>query len=135
MTGALPTSGLVSVETTGSGSLADSDQDGLTDRWETDWFGDITAKDGSADSDADGIPELVLHDETGLVHRVDDREGFTADVARLLADPGLRGRLGRAGLSRVEAGFAEEVVMDRVEACLCEWASPSRPLAIPPDHR
>ena len=35
----------------------DDDNDGMADDWETKWFGNITAKDGTADSDGDGLTD------------------------------------------------------------------------------
>ena len=75
-----------------------------------------------AASRADGIPELVVQEETGLLHAVDDRESFIADVERLLADAELRRRLGLAGRARVAARFSEMAVMDQVERCLTAWS-------------
>ncbi len=74
-----------------------------------------------AASRADGIGELVVHGETGLLHNIDDLAAFTADVARLLDDHALRRRLGEAGRARVAASFTQAAVMDRVEACLTAW--------------
>jgi hypothetical protein len=36
----------------------DDDNDGMADDWEIKWFGSITAKDGTADSDGDGLTDL-----------------------------------------------------------------------------
>jgi len=74
-----------------------------------------------AASRADGIPELVVHGETGLLHAIDDRESFVDDVARLVGDADLRRRFGEAGRARATAVFGQEAVMDRVEACLVGW--------------
>ena len=35
--------------------INDDDNDGMADDWERKWFGNITAKDGTADSDGDGL--------------------------------------------------------------------------------
>ena len=74
-----------------------------------------------AASTADGIPELVVAGETGLLHAVDDEEAFTADVARLLGDADLRRRLGEAGARRAATVFAQDKIMDQVEDTLCRW--------------
>jgi glycosyltransferase involved in cell wall biosynthesis len=74
-----------------------------------------------AASRADGIPELVVSGETGLLHAVDDVDAFTADVERLLGDADLRHRLGEAGARRAATVFAQDKVMDQVEDCLCRW--------------
>jgi glycosyltransferase involved in cell wall biosynthesis len=70
---------------------------------------------------ADGIPELVQDGVTGALVAIDDESRFTAEVARLLADPGLRRRRGEAGRERAHRDFAQARVMDEVEACLCRW--------------
>jgi len=40
----------------------DDDNDGMADDWERRWFGSITAKNGSLDSDADGLPDRVEYE-------------------------------------------------------------------------
>lgn len=74
-----------------------------------------------AASNADGIPELVVHEVTGLVHEVDDGVTFTAHVEQLLAEDQTRKEMGLAGLARVQERFTEDVVMDQLESCLCRW--------------
>ncbi|HTX65309.1 MAG TPA: glycosyltransferase family 4 protein [Opitutaceae bacterium] len=44
-----------------------------------------------------GVPEAVVDGVTGLLVPPGDRAALTAAFARLIADPGLRARLGRAG--------------------------------------
>ena len=55
---------------------------------------------------AGGIPEIVEHEVTGLLVATGDVHRFAAAVLRLLADPGLRGRLGDAARRRAESLFA-----------------------------
>lgn len=74
-----------------------------------------------AASRADGIPELVVHGQTGLLHAIDDRESFVDDVARLAVDRELRLRFGAAGQERAAAEFSQDAVMDQVEDCLIRW--------------
>lgn len=50
-----------------------------------------------------GVPEAVIHDETGLLVAPGDATALTAAFARLLADPALRRRLGEAGRARALA--------------------------------
>ena len=45
-----------------------------------------------------------------------DRAGLAAALAGLIADPALRGRLGRAGEARVRADFAMGRGIDRLAA-------------------
>jgi starch synthase len=74
-----------------------------------------------------GIPEVVVDGETGLLVPVAlpaagqfeplDPAGFSRDLAaainRLLADPALRARMGRAGRRRVEEHFAWSTIARR----------------------
>src|SRR5437016_6975196 len=59
-----------------------------------------------------GIPELVEDGVTGYLVEPGDVAGLRAAIERLLADPALRRRLGRAGRARV----AERCSWDRVTA-------------------
>jgi glycosyltransferase involved in cell wall biosynthesis len=52
-----------------------------------------------------GIPELVEEGRTGLLVTPGRLDELTDALARLIADPGLRTRLGRAGRSKVVAEF------------------------------
>jgi glycosyltransferase involved in cell wall biosynthesis len=53
-----------------------------------------------------GVPEMVLHGETGLLARPDNAPQLAAHLTTLARDPALRGRLGTAGLQRVQEIFA-----------------------------
>lgn len=50
-----------------------------------------------------GVPEAVLHGETGLLVPPDDPTALTAAFAQLISDPALRRRLGAAGQARALA--------------------------------
>jgi glycosyltransferase involved in cell wall biosynthesis len=80
-----------------------------------------------AASRADGIPELVLHEETGLLHPVDDVDTFTAHIAALLADPALRARLGADAARRARTTYDEPTIMTAIEAALTDWPTPTPP--------
>jgi colanic acid/amylovoran biosynthesis glycosyltransferase len=56
-------------------------------------------------SDVTGIPEIVRHEETGLIARAGDAVALAEALKRLLADAGLRTRLSRAGRALVEQEF------------------------------
>jgi glycosyltransferase involved in cell wall biosynthesis len=59
-----------------------------------------------------GIPEVVTHNETGLL--VNDRHvaGMAAQMLRLLRDPNLAAELGRAARERVRRDFSSVVRID-----------------------
>lgn len=52
-----------------------------------------------------GIPEVVLHDETGVLVESGDDDGLTRAIVRLLDDPALRRRMGDAGRVRARERF------------------------------
>ena len=64
--------------------------------------------------DIPALREVIAHGEDGLLvpQRV---ENIANAIASLLADPGLRGRMGRAGAAKVAGRWDWERVMDRVE--------------------
>jgi glycosyltransferase involved in cell wall biosynthesis len=63
-----------------------------------------------------GIPELVEHEQNGLLVDPEDLEALADALARLAGDPALRGRLGAAGRRRIQADFE----LDRSAARLAE---------------
>ncbi len=69
-----------------------------------------------------GIPEVVVDGETGLLvdYTPDDVEGFEAALAdrinRLVADPGLAERMGRAGRIRAVSAFDWAAIADQTVA-------------------
>jgi glycosyltransferase involved in cell wall biosynthesis len=56
----------------------------------------------------DGTPEVVKADETGFLIPPADVDALVEAICRLLEEPNLRRRLGRAGRSRVVQSFSEE---------------------------
>ncbi|MEI4488542.1 glycosyltransferase family 4 protein [Frigidibacter sp. MR17.14] len=56
-------------------------------------------------TDLSGIPEFVTDGQTGLLVPPEDAAALTAALARAIADPVLRARLGRAAEARVRAEF------------------------------
>ncbi len=58
-------------------------------------------------SDAGGLPEIVRHEENGLIARSEDVPGFTAALERLIEDAPLRDRLGRAARRTIEHGYTD----------------------------
>jgi glycosyltransferase involved in cell wall biosynthesis len=60
------------------------------------------------------IPELVRHEENGLLVAPDDPGELAGAIARLIRDRGLRQRLGKAGRSRVLRDFSEAASLDQL---------------------
>jgi glycosyltransferase involved in cell wall biosynthesis len=74
-----------------------------------------------------GIPELVEDGVTGLLVEPGDVNGLRAAVERLLADPRLRRRMGRAGRERI----IERCSLEAVTAATLDVYRPEQP-ALPP---
>jgi glycosyltransferase involved in cell wall biosynthesis len=58
-------------------------------------------------TDQGGLPELIDNDVHGLLARNGDAASYVAALERLIADPLLRARLGRAARARVEQEFTD----------------------------
>lgn len=70
---------------------------------------------------AAAVPETVIHGEVGLLADPSEPTAFAHGLAVLLADAGLRRRMGEAGRRRVEAYGADHVAglfLERVQAAL-----------------
>lgn len=61
-----------------------------------------------------GIPEAVRHEETGLLVPPSDPEALAAAILRLIEDPALAERLGRAGRELMLSRFTTEQMCDGV---------------------
>ena len=68
-------------------------------------------------SDVGGLPEVVRDGETGIVVGREDARALQAALKRLVADDGLRRRMGEAGRARVERDYAWDNCVDRMIAC------------------
>jgi glycosyltransferase involved in cell wall biosynthesis len=62
---------------------------------------------------AGGIPEVVRHEETGLLARDGDASDLARQLQRLLTDAGLRDRLVRAGKEHVTRIYAADAAVGR----------------------
>jgi glycosyltransferase involved in cell wall biosynthesis len=62
-----------------------------------------------------GIPEMVAHEQTGLLVPPGDRSALAAAMQRLLGDPELRARMGEAGATRISSSFSPNAVVPRFE--------------------
>lgn len=60
------------------------------------------------------IPEIVKHNESGLLFEVGDVCGLRDALDRLLAEPLLRGVMGRAGRADVISRFSMPIMIDRL---------------------
>jgi glycosyltransferase involved in cell wall biosynthesis len=75
-----------------------------------------------------GNPELVGHEEHGLLVPPRDSEALAQAVLRLLSDPGWARELGRAGRRRVVEGFSTRAKVEWLESLYGRLAAPgSRP--------
>lgn len=62
-----------------------------------------------------GIPEAVVHGETGFLVPPGDADALAERISGLLADSGLRNRLGEAGRRHVSETFSVQRMLDRTE--------------------
>ncbi|MBD5647000.1 MAG: glycosyltransferase family 4 protein [Desulfovibrio sp.] len=65
-------------------------------------------------SNVGGIPDLVRHGKDGFLHDPQDVEGMAHSVAALLADAGLRARLGAGARERLLKEFSLRKMGDRI---------------------
>ena len=73
---------------------------------------------------ASSLPEVILHEETGLLVPPRDPAALAAAISRLLAEPATACRLGAAGRQRVQARFSRSRVLDDLAALLVPEAAP-----------
>ena len=59
-------------------------------------------------SDVGGLVDVIENEVTGLAVAPDDKSAWENALSRLLADAGLRRRLGESGRIKVEAEFSAE---------------------------
>ncbi len=64
-------------------------------------------------SNAGGLPEVVVHGETGYLHAPAPVAGFVNSVLKLFGDEPLRRSMGRAGRRRAREKFDENDMIDR----------------------
>ncbi|HEY6898678.1 MAG TPA: glycosyltransferase [Rhodocyclaceae bacterium] len=63
-----------------------------------------------------GVPEVVMHEQTGLLVPPDDPAAVAAALARLAADPALRAQLGAAGLAHAQRRYSLQAMLDSTES-------------------
>jgi glycosyltransferase involved in cell wall biosynthesis len=78
-------------------------------------------------TDVEGIPELVIDGETGLLVPPRDPPALAAAIRRVLADPVWAHALARAGRKRVEAHFSLRAKLDTTEALYSRLAAAAPP--------
>jgi glycosyltransferase involved in cell wall biosynthesis len=69
----------------------------------------------------DGIPEIVIHERTGLLHPPGDHGAFAANLTRLLGDGDFARRLGAAGRDLVRSRFSREQFEQSVAQMYRRW--------------
>ncbi len=67
-------------------------------------------------SDIGGIPEVVVHGETGYTHSLGDVDAMADSAIRILQDAQLHERLASAGRARAETTFSETAIVPMYEA-------------------
>jgi glycosyltransferase involved in cell wall biosynthesis len=71
-----------------------------------------------------GVCEMVAEGTNGLLCTPGSASEMAAAIARLVADPDLRRRMGLAGRERLQRLFTREAFIDRFAALYCELAPP-----------
>jgi len=66
-------------------------------------------------SDAGGLPELIVHGETGYVAPIGDTESMARYAIRLLTDPLLYKEMSEACIRRAREQFDNEKITDQYE--------------------
>lgn len=76
-------------------------------------------------TNVDGVPEMMQDGISGLLVPLDDQQALTAALKQLIDDPGLRQKMGRAGLEfcRIQDRFSADAMARRAEACYTQWLS------------
>jgi glycosyltransferase involved in cell wall biosynthesis len=77
--------------------------------------------------DGGGVPEMVVHGETGLLCSPGDVDGLGRALVELAGDESLRHRLGEAGRARARQFFSVKRHLDRMESVFQSAVSMRRP--------
>jgi len=78
-------------------------------------------------ADAGGIPDLVRHEENGLLVPFGEVPALAAAIARLIDDPQLAARLGARGLQQVLAGYTWDQTYARMRRIY--WQAADAPVS------
>lgn len=77
-------------------------------------------------SSAGGMPEVVLHEQTGLVVPPSDPQALADGLLRYLRHPDFATRMGEAAFRRYSEGYRAEIVAQRLENLFLECAELSQ---------
>lgn len=77
-------------------------------------------------TEVDGIPELVVEDRTGMLHRPQDAEHLAAQLLRVLNSADLAARLGASGRQFVQEQFSASRFADDMKRLYAELLRSSR---------
>lgn len=72
-----------------------------------------------------GVPEIVVHGETGLLVPMDDAPALSSAICALLNAPDLAAKMGRAGWQRVLEHFTIEQTARKIETVYAQLAPPA----------
>ena len=78
-----------------------------------------------------GVPEMVLHNQTGLLAPPGDAAALAAHLTTLARDPALRVRLGSAGLAHVQDVFSLAKTVGHLAALFPFASEEKEPAAVP----
>lgn len=86
-----------------------------------------------------GIPELVQHDDNGLLVPQQNPEALALALAHLLDNPAIRQRLGQAGRMTIERQFSSSHASNRLKALFLQESTasdpgPTRNVFVPPSQ-
>lgn len=71
-------------------------------------------------SNVDGIPEVVVHNETGLLASPDDQASMVANLTSIISDAGYASNLGKNGRKRAVENFSWEAQVEQYIECYQE---------------
>jgi glycosyltransferase involved in cell wall biosynthesis len=72
-----------------------------------------------------GVPEIVVHGETGLLVPMGDAPALSSAICALLNAPEVAAKMGRAGRQRVLEHFTIEQTARKIETVYAQLAPPA----------